>query len=147
MDKIKNRFFANISHEFRTPLALTLGPIEDALNNEYGEISQSLCSQLEVMLRNSRRLLRLINQLLDISKIESGEMQLNLQNCNIIQFLFRIQQNFVPYAERKNISLEFSTDQNVLEVEIDKEKLDKIVNNLLSNAFKFTPGKGVLNYL
>ncbi len=142
MDKIKNRFFANISHEFRTPLALTLGPIEDALNNEYGEINQSLRSQLEVMLRNSRRLLRLINQLLDISKIESGEMQLKLESNNIVQFLSRIRQNFVPYAERKNISLEFSADQDVLDVEFDKEKLDKIVNNLLSNAFKFTPEKG-----
>jgi signal transduction histidine kinase len=76
MDQIKNRFFANLSHEFRTPLALTIGPLEDAIQGQFGKINKPLHHQLEVMLRNSQRLLRLINQLLDISKIESGEMKL-----------------------------------------------------------------------
>ena len=94
MDQIKNRFFANISHEFRTPLALTLGPLEDALNGKYGNLGEKLTHQLQVMLRNSRRLLRLINQLLDISKLESGEMHLNLRNHNICHYLQTVHQSF-----------------------------------------------------
>ena len=142
MDQIKNRFFANISHEFRTPLALTIGPLEDALNNEYGELGGQLRSQLQVMLRNSRRLLRLINQLLDLSKIEAGEMKLNLSNQNICQYLISVCQTFIPFAERKDIQLLVDSESDEITLPCDQEKLEKIVNNLLSNAIKFTPTGG-----
>ena len=142
MDQIKNRFFANISHEFRTPLALTIGPLEDALNNEYGEVSSQLRSQLQVMLRNSRRLLRLINQLLDLSKIEAGEMKLNLSNQNICQYLKNTSQSFIPFAERKDIQLLIEFESDEITLPYDQEKLEKIINNLLSNAIKFTPAGG-----
>jgi len=142
LDQIKNRFFANISHEFRTPLALTLGPLEDALNGEYGNLGDKLTHQLQVMLRNSRRLLRLINQLLDISKLESGEMQLKLSNHDIRHYLKTVHQSFIPFAERKRISFEFDSKGGTLNAQYDKEKMDKVINNLLSNAFKFTPQDG-----
>ena len=142
MDQIKNRFFANISHEFRTPLALTIGPLEDALNNEYGELGGQLRHQLQVMLRNSRRLLRLINQLLDLSKIEAGEMKLNLGKHNICRYLRNVCQTFIPFAERKKIELLIETTPDEINLTYDQEKLEKIVNNLLSNAIKFTPADG-----
>lgn len=147
MDQIKNRFFANISHEFRTPLSLTLGPLEDALSGEYGNLNEKLTHQLQVMLRNSRRLLRLINQLLDISKLESGEMQLNLRNHDICHYLKTLHQSFIPFAERKRISFEFDSEGGDLNAQYDKEKLDKVFNNLLSNAFKFTPKGGRIKLL
>jgi len=142
MDKIKNRFFANLSHEFRTPLALTIGPLEDALNGQFGEPGAALRKQLEVMLRNSRRLLRLINQLLDISKIESREMKLEVTTNNLHTFTSEILQAFTPYAERKHITLECESTHRHINIGFDREKMEKILNNLLSNALKFTPEHG-----
>ena len=142
MDQIKNRFFANISHEFRTPLALTIGPLEDALNNEYGPLNETLKKQLAVMLRNSRRLLRLINQLLDISKIEAGEMKLNLEQHNLSTYLENLYQSYIPYAERKKIDLISDISDKDITALFDQEKMEKVINNLLSNAIKFTPESG-----
>lgn len=142
MDQLKSRFLANISHEFRTPLALTIGPLEDALNNAYGEPGERLRTQLQVMLRNSRRLLRLINQLLDFSRIESGEMELHLTRSDLRDFLREIHQAFTPFAERKGVDLSFEAGEDEILMAFDREKMEKIVNNLLSNALKFTPAGG-----
>ncbi len=138
MDRIKSRFFANISHEFRTPLTLIIGPLEDCLAGA----ARPPKSQLSVMLRNCRRLLRLINQLLDISKLEAGEMKLNLQRGNLSEFLKRIARSFAPFAERKGVHLQVSAEHEEVECNFDAEKLDKIICNLLSNALKFTPEGG-----
>ena len=142
MDQIRSRFLANVTHEFRTPLALTIGPLEDALEGRFGEVNNNLSNQLHVMLRNSRRLLRLVNQLLDISKVEAGEMKLNSQLTNITLFCNDICQTFIPYIERKTI--EFTNEQpgEEIHVELDQEKFEKILNNLLSNAIKFTQENG-----
>lgn len=143
LDQIKNRFFANLSHEFRTPLALTIGPLEDALRGEFGELGGRLSRQLEVMLRNSRRLLRLINQLLDISKIESGEMKLDKRRCDLRKLAADIFRAFTPYAERKQIDFQAELGDVPLNLDVDPNKLEQVINNLLSNAIKFTPeGKG-----
>lgn len=142
MEKIKNRFFSNITHEFRTPLALTLGPLEDALNNEYGDINERLREQLRVMLRNSNRLLRLINQLLDISKIEADEMQVHKGKHDFLPFFEAAYQAFAPLAERKNITFEFDAHGEIGVGLYDQEKLETVISNLLSNAFKFTPDGG-----
>jgi adenylate cyclase len=147
LDKIKNHFFANLSHEFRTPLALTIGPLEDAIRGEFGEPGERLRKQLEMMLRNSQRLLRLINQLLDISKIESGEMSLKSSNYDIGKMARELCQSFTPFAERKNIEFSFETGDNPLYLEIDCEKIEKVINNLLSNAIKFTPEGGKVKLL
>jgi len=142
MDQIRSRFLANVTHEFRTPLALTIGPLEDALEGRFGNLNDKLKNQLQVMLRNSRRLLRLVNQLLDISKVEAGEMKLNSQLTNITLFSQDICQSFTPYLERKNIDFSFEYEQQALHLELDQEKLEKILNNLISNAIKFTPTDG-----
>lgn len=147
MDQVKNRFFANLSHEFRTPLALTIGPLEDALEGRFGEPAEDLRKQLLVMLRNSRRLLRLINQLLDISKIEAKEMKLNLQSNDFRSFVMEICQAFTPYAERKQIKFSVELGHEPIEISFDYEKIEKILNNLLSNAVKFTPPGGLVKLI
>jgi adenylate cyclase len=142
MDQIKNRFFANLSHEFRTPLALTIGPLEDAMNGEFGEVGSRLRNQLEVMLRNSHRLLRLINQLLNISKIESGEMKLESGCYDIRQLANSTCLAFTPFAERKQITFSNETGDLPISLDFDYGKMEHIFNNLLSNAIKFTPENG-----
>jgi diguanylate cyclase (GGDEF)-like protein len=142
MDQIKTRFFANISHELRTPLTLTIGPIENILSGSYGKITNGAKNQLEMMLRNSRRLLRLINQLLDISKIESGKMKLAVRSDNIVKFTKEITSMFYSLAEKKGISIKINYDREDVEIYFDCDKLEKILNNLLSNAIKFTPENG-----
>jgi len=142
MDQIKNRFFANLSHEFRTPLALTIGPLEDVTRGEFGDISGPLRNQLEVMLRNSQRLLRLINQLLDISKIESGEMKLETGHYDLRQLANETCLAFTPFAERNKVSLSIDTGEQPISFDFDYAKMEHILNNLLSNAIKFTNDGG-----
>jgi len=142
MDRIKNRFFANLSHEFRTPLALTIGPLEDAINGEFGPVNNRLGRQLQVMLRNSHRLLRLINQLLDISKIEAGEMTLSSAVHDLRALAMETAQAFTPYAERKQIAFAAELGGMPLCLAFDYAKMEQILNNLLSNAIKFTPDGG-----
>jgi len=138
MDQVKNQFFANISHEFRTPLTLIIGPLEDCLS---GSESPSQ-TQLEVMLKNCRRLLRLINQLLDIARLEAGGMTLVVKQGNLTQFIKSIVSSFAPSAERNGISLQMNADTPDVEMCFDDEKLEKILSNLLSNALKFTARGG-----
>ena len=95
MEQLKSRFFANISHEFRTPLTLILGPVDDALDEAYGPLSGTLRRQLHVMRRSGLRLQQLINQLLDLSKLEAGRMQLHARRCDLISFLRGIVGSFV----------------------------------------------------
>jgi len=142
MDQIKSRFFANISHEFRTPLTLTIGPLENALAGAYGHVNGELRQQCEVMLRNSRRLLRLINQLLDISRLESGKMQLMAKRGNLVKFVTEVTSLFTSLADQKHITLQIHAEQQELELYFDADKLEKVLYNLLSNAFKFTPAQG-----
>jgi signal transduction histidine kinase/ligand-binding sensor domain-containing protein/DNA-binding response OmpR family regulator len=139
MDQIKSRFFANISHEFRTPLTLIMGPIEQRL---------SLCRdkqqerELQMMLRNSQRLLSLINQLLDLSKLDSGKMKLQAVRQNIIPFLKGLVGSFESLVIQKPLDLTFQTEEENILLYYDPEKLEKVICNLVSNAVKFTPPKG-----
>lgn len=139
VDEIKSRFFANISHEFRTPLTLILGPVRQIIERTKETKTKE---DLNIVQRNAIRLLGLVNQLLDISKIESGNMKLQTNPINIIPYLKALVLSFTSYAERKRISLKFISDLNELTVYIDKDKFEKIINNVLSNAFKFTPDGG-----
>ncbi len=142
MDRIKTRFFNNISHEFRTPLTLNIGPMENALLGEYGEISPPMRRQMEVMLRNSRRLLRLINQLLDVSKLESGRMKLRVMEGSLTDLVEGIVYSFTPFAEKKGLDLQFDDSGTVDQFLFDPLGLEKVFFNLLSNAVKFTPDSG-----
>lgn len=142
LDEAKNRFFANISHEFRTPLTLILGPLQDALSGVYKEDLSRLQEQLGLVHRNARRLLRLINQLLDLSKLDAGKREAHLREGDFLSFLQKLVQAFIAMAERKHIRLQFSTEIESLSFDFDADVLEKVFSNLLSNALKFTPEGG-----
>lgn len=144
MDRVKTRFFNNISHEFRTPLTLIIGPLENVLSGASGPLSDKLREQVEIMLRNARRLLRLINQLLDLAKAEAGHLRLQAQEANIVSFLEGIVFSFSAFATERNIDVSFDADQEVVPVVFDREKMEKVFFNLLSNALKFTPQGGAV---
>ena len=133
----KLSFFTNISHEIKTPLTLILAPIERLLNMNEG--NNKVQNQLMLMQRNGNRLIRLINQLLDFRKFESGSMQLHAAESNIIKFTKEVVTAFDSYAFEKNVGLKFKSDKRQLNAWFDKDKLEKILYNLLSNAVKFTP--------
>jgi len=139
VDKIKSNFYANISHEFRTPLMLILGPLEKLMSKVKDEDGQK---QAGLIKGNAKRLLTLINQLLDLSRLEAGKLKLNASLGNIAQFVKGLVMEFESIAERKDISLKVLIEKDDIEAYFDKEKLEKIVTNLLSNAFKFTPSGG-----
>ena len=139
VDRMKSRFFTNISHEFRTPLTLILGPLEQLIS---GKFKGNLIEQFKNMHNNGKRLLTLINQLLDLSKLESGKLKLQVQQEDIIQILRGIVQTFESMALLKKIVLKFNSILDTLYMYVDQDKLDKIIGNLLSNAFKFTPEEG-----
>jgi signal transduction histidine kinase/ligand-binding sensor domain-containing protein/DNA-binding response OmpR family regulator len=138
IDRMKNRFFANISHEFRTPLTLILGPIEKLLS----EADESKKELYQMMRRNAGRLLSLINQLLDLAKLEAGSLELYLQPHALLPFLKGIVFSFSSLAERKNIKYHFQYPSENPVLYFDADKLEKVIMNLLSNAFKFTPTGG-----
>jgi signal transduction histidine kinase/ligand-binding sensor domain-containing protein/DNA-binding response OmpR family regulator len=139
VDELKSRFFTNISHEFRTPLTLILGPVKQMIEklNE-GKMKDDL----SMVHRNANKLLELVNQLLDISKLESGNMKLQTIPQNIIPFLKALLLSFTSYAERKRITLKFNSEEDEIIVYLDRDKVEKIITNILSNAFKFTPDGG-----
>ena len=138
-DKMKSRFFANISHEFRTPLTLILGPAEEIIDEFKDDKIQKKTNLIK---RNATRLLGLINQLLDLSKIEAGKLQLKASRGNIVAFVKGITMSFESIAGRKDISLKVVYDEEEIELYFDRDKMAKILSNLLSNAFKFTPEGG-----
>lgn len=142
LDDMKLRFFTNISHEFRTPLTLIVSPLESLIKNSpEGEQKQKLM----LVRRNALRLLTLVNQLLDFRKSDVSGHQLNPTCQDIIPFLQGICQSFMELTDKKNIRLEFNTSFNSLKMEFDADKMEKIMMNLLSNAFKFTEEGGQVN--
>jgi len=139
LDKQKTEFFQNISHEFRTPITLIQGPLESAVAAGEG-LSYS---QSAIALRNSRRLLRLVNQLLDLQRLDAGRMQPSFRPCDLVEFVSQIVESFRPYCEKKGLHLDTQLDE-CSPVYLDMEKFDKVVYNLLSNAMKFTPEGGTI---
>ena len=144
MDLLKTRFFINISHEFRTPLTLILGPVEKMLRDFKQKQYEEYIGALEMIHRNSRQLLNLINQLLEMRKIETGTMQLKLCKTNIVAFVSNIVSLFRELAKQNSISLKLNASSEVILAYIDHEKMEKVLFNLLSNAFKFTPNNGCI---
>jgi signal transduction histidine kinase/DNA-binding response OmpR family regulator/ligand-binding sensor domain-containing protein len=141
IDSIRSRFFTNITHEFRTPLTLLSGPLEESLKAARDPVPMEK-NMLRVMLRNTRRLLRLINQLLDISRIESGSMKLLVSAGPLAEFVRSIASSYVSLAESRQIDFSISVEETDADCWFDADKLEKILCNLLSNAFKFTPDGG-----
>jgi len=139
LDNVKSRFFANISHEFRTPLTLIMGPLEQMLSKTPDKEAEK---KLNLMLRNSRRLLGLINQLLELSKLDSGTMKLQASRQNIVPFLKSIAASFEPVAEKNQLDLNLHCEAETIILYYDPQKLEEVMLNLLSNAVKFTPARG-----
>ena len=139
MDQMKSRFFANISHEFRTPLTLIMGPLEQRLSNCRDKEQER---ELEMMLRNSRRLLTLINQLLDLSRFDSGKMNLQAVRQDIVPFLRGIVNSLDSLALQNELTLTFQTREEEILLYYDAGKIEEAVLNLLFNAVKFTPPGG-----
>jgi signal transduction histidine kinase/ligand-binding sensor domain-containing protein/DNA-binding response OmpR family regulator len=139
IDHLKSRFFANISHEFRTPLTLILGHLDKFLARSPEDNPDQ--PAFLMMQRNARRLQQLINHLLDLSKLEAGSMKLDLKPADLMAFLKTMVLSFTSHAETKEIQYHFKYPSEHLLVYFDADKLEKIITNLLSNAFKFTkPG-------
>ena len=140
IDEMKMRFFANVSHEFRTPLTLLLGPAEQLLEKLRDPEDWT---RVDVIRRSGRRLLELVNQLLDISKLDAGRMKLRVEPIELVRFLRGLVFSFASLAERKQIGLRFDgPEKEVIVAYVDRDKVQKILVNLLSNAFKFTPEGG-----
>jgi len=139
----KFNFFTNISHEFRTPLTLILGPLEEALSSP--KLHFTIKNNLDLVHRNSLRLLRLINQLMDFRKIEENKMKLGASENNISEFVTEIANAFKEIARKKSISFNIISKVRNLNIWFDVNMLDKVLFNLLSNAFKFTNDHGTIN--
>lgn len=138
LDNIKTTFFTNISHELRTPLTLITGPFQQLAEKYPTE------KLIPLIQRNTDRLLTLINQLLDISKLEAGQMKPEVSEQNITQYLRTLTSSFTSLAESRGLKFDIVFEQNEIYGYIDKDKTDKIITNLLSNAFKFTPKGGIV---
>ena len=136
-DRLKTEFFQNISHEFRTPLTLTIGPLESACRRKEDLPYQ----QAVIALRNSRRLLRLVNQLLDLQRLDAGRMQPSFRPCDLVGFCYSTAESFRAYCEKKGLRLITQLQECPL-LYLDLERFDKVIYNLLSNAVKFTPEGG-----
>ena len=141
LDKAKTRFFTNITHEFRTPLTLIQGPAKQLLEGEMPKVIQT---KAQLIYRNATHLLSLINQLLDLSKLEKGITTIERTHGDIVAFTKQLVEAFQALAQKQSIDLQFKTSIKEWEMDFDKGKWGKIVNNLLSNAVKFTPEGGLI---
>lgn len=142
MTDMKLRFFTDISHELRTPLTLIAGPVEYVLDN--AKLPADAREQLQVVERNTNRMLRLVNQILDFRKIQNRKMKMQVQRVNVVAFTRKIMTNFESVAEEHQIDFLFETEKDELFLWVDVDKFEKIVFNLLSNAFKYTPNGKII---
>lgn len=142
LEQLKTKFFTNISHEFRTPLSLIMAPLDKIIKQSADEEQKK---QLNLVQRNAKRLLNLVNQLLDFRKMEVQEVKLHPSIGDIISFAADISHSFMDVAEKKKIQFSFSSNVDSLEIYFDKDKIEKILFNLLSNAFKYTHDNGTVS--
>ncbi len=138
IDRAKTAFFSNVSHEFRTPLTLMLGPVEDLLARSHTDLPPAAKAQLELVNRNGTRLLRLVNTLLDFSRIEAGRMQAIYQRTDLSAFTVELASVFRSATEKAGLQLDLDCRKIGEPVFVDRGMWEKIVLNLISNAFKFT---------
>lgn len=141
LDTLKTNFFTNISHEFRTPLTLIISPLEKYLS-ENKDIPDAQRKRTESIYRNAKQLQKLINQLLDLSKLEAGKLSPEITQSDVVDFVQQITESFRGLAEQKNIKLNFQPSSPYILAYFDTDILEKIVTNLLSNAFKFSDSHG-----
>ena len=140
---MKLQFFTNVSHEFKTPLTLILGPLEKLLESD--KTSNSVREMLVLMQRNANQLYKLIQQVLEFRKIENNELKLSVSKIDVVNFCKELTASFQLLANKKNIKIVFKSNQDEFIDWFDFDKLEKIVNNLMSNALKFTPEHGKIS--
>jgi SdrD B-like domain/His Kinase A (phospho-acceptor) domain len=144
LDRLKSQLFANVSHEFRSPLTLMIGPLQDALAGDFGPLSGDLAHQIAMVESNARRLLGLVDQLLDVARLESGRLRLSVWRSDLAALARRMVESFLPFAERRGIDFSLAAPAEPLEAWFDEAQLEKVFANLLSNALKFTPPGGTV---
>jgi signal transduction histidine kinase/CheY-like chemotaxis protein/ligand-binding sensor domain-containing protein/AraC-like DNA-binding protein len=147
LDRARSRFFANVSHEFRTPLTLIQGPLQDLRAGLHGELRPDAREQVTVALDSAARLHRLVDQLLDAARAEAGELRLERRPGDLIAFLHGLARSFAPLAERKRIEFTRRLPEGEARTSFDPQALEKVFANLLGNAFKFTPAAGHVRLL
>lgn len=140
LNKAKITFFTNISHEFRTPLTLILSPITEMLNSR--EVAENLKGKLTLVESNAQKMLGLVSELLDFKKAEQGLLKLNLTKNDIVSFIKDIYLNFIDIANSRKINFSFETNVDSFLLDFDRQQMEIVLNNLLSNAFKFTKNQG-----
>lgn len=147
LDKMKMHFFNNVSHELRTPLALTLSPVEAMLQGEMGPLQEKQKTYLTSVHTNSLRLLKLINNLLDLAKLEEGKMTLAYGKYSLPEFIRNVVDSFKATGERRGMVLEACGTPDIPEICFDRDKVEKVLINLIGNALKFTPAGGSVSVL
>jgi signal transduction histidine kinase/ligand-binding sensor domain-containing protein/DNA-binding response OmpR family regulator len=135
LDRLKIKFLTNLSHDFRTPISLIMGPVDQLITEEK---TDGRLEKLNMVRRNARRLLNLVNQLLDFRKMEEHELTLHLSKGEFVSYVKEVTDSFRDFAERKHIHFHFRSEVARLEALFDHDKIERILFNLLSNAFKFT---------
>jgi signal transduction histidine kinase len=145
LDQAKSRFFANISHELRTPLTLLLAPLETLLNRYRSRLDQETLSLIQTMQGNGMRLLKLINDLLDIVRLESGRLEVRRESVHLPEFIKGLASAARQMADDKRIRLETEIAPEVVAVSLDRDKVEKTLLNLIFNALKFTPAGGLVH--
>ena len=143
-DRLKTQFFSNVSHELRTPLTMILAPLEELLTKRQQQLPKDAGYMLEVALVNGRRLLDLINRLLEFSKLEAGHAQVNLSPVDLNEMVNELAASARPLAQQRQIELKIETDAEMPVIGADTDKMDSIITNLVSNALKFTPAGGAV---
>jgi signal transduction histidine kinase/ligand-binding sensor domain-containing protein/DNA-binding response OmpR family regulator len=144
LDHARSRLFANVSHEFRTPLTLTMGPLDDLRAGLHGPLSPAATEQVDLARRNAGRVLDLINEILALARAESGRETVHARRVDLGSFVGSVARTFVPLAERKAIAYDVQGPPDDVMVYADPDHLDRALSNLLSNAFKFTPDGGAV---
>lgn len=140
LERVKANFFSNVTHEFRTPLTLMIEPLRQMLQEA---TAPGLAEKIKLVQRNSQSLLGLVNQLLDLAKLEGGQMSLDIRRGNLCQIVRDVFERFLPLAEKRGIKLTMSsTPASMADIDLDPSKVELVLNNLLSNALKFTPRDG-----
>jgi len=142
LDRFKSEFFANITHELRTPLTMILAPLELMIQGEMGSVSEAQRGSLQAMLRSGIKLLKLIGDLLDLSRLTESRLRLRVAEHDLVAFLRSLTAQVEPLMQRKSIALHFESNVDRCDVHCDLERLERVFINLLSNASKFTSANG-----
>ena len=138
LDELKTQFFANVNHELRTPLTLMLAPLNPIVDGKMGRITPKQRDALVTMRKNGLKLLKLINNLLDLTKLEEGQMRLKIKSIDFVDYINSLLSSVKPLADQKKITLYFQHPPHKMEVTVDPDHFEKVILNLLSNAVKFT---------